>query len=42
VASGNGGTDGWRAAKKALASGDTDSEPQRFIESESAHAGGLS
>ncbi len=34
VASVNGGTDGWRAAKQALASGDTDSEPQRFIESE--------
>ena len=42
VASVNGGTEGWRAAEKALASGDTDSEPQRFIESEWAHAGGLS
>ncbi len=42
VASVNGGTEGWRAAKKALALQETDSEPQRFIESEWAHAGGLS
>ena len=42
VASVNGGTEGWRAAQKTLALGGTDSEPQRFIESEWAHAGGLS
>jgi glyoxylase-like metal-dependent hydrolase (beta-lactamase superfamily II)/rhodanese-related sulfurtransferase len=42
VASVRGGTESWRAAKKALASGDTDPEPQRFVESEWAHAGGLS
>jgi hydroxyacylglutathione hydrolase len=42
VASVSGGTEGWRAAKKALAMGDTNPEPQRFIESEWAHAGGLS
>ena len=42
VASVSGGTEGWRAAKKSLALGDTDSEPQRFIESEWSHAGGLS
>jgi hydroxyacylglutathione hydrolase len=42
VASVNGGTEGWRAAKKALALADTHSEPQQYIESEWAHAGGLS
>jgi hydroxyacylglutathione hydrolase len=41
VASVNGGTEGWRAAQKSLASGDTDSQPQRFVESEWAHAGTL-
>jgi 3-mercaptopyruvate sulfurtransferase SseA len=42
VASVRGGTEGWRAAKNSLASGDTDSQPQRFVESEWAHAGALS
>jgi hydroxyacylglutathione hydrolase len=44
VASVKGGTEGWRAAQKALATGETDPDPkpQRFIESEWAHAGGLS
>jgi hydroxyacylglutathione hydrolase len=42
VASVNGGTEGWRAAKKALALADTEPEPPRVIESEWTHAGGLS
>ena len=42
VASVSGGTEGWRAAQKSLALGDTASEPERFIESEWAHAGGVS
>jgi rhodanese-related sulfurtransferase len=44
VVSVKGGTEAWRAAQKALATGgsDSDSEPPRFIESEWAHAGGLS
>jgi hypothetical protein len=29
----------WRAAQKSLALGDTDSQPQRFVESEWSHAG---
>src|SRR5262249_12483674 len=33
VVSVSGGTEGWRAAKKSLASGDTDSQPQRFVPS---------
>jgi glyoxylase-like metal-dependent hydrolase (beta-lactamase superfamily II)/rhodanese-related sulfurtransferase len=41
VASVNGGTEGWRAAQKSLALGDTDSQPQRFVESEWSHAGAL-
>jgi len=41
VASVKGGTEGWRAAQKSLASGDPDSQPQRFVESEWAHAGSL-
>jgi hypothetical protein len=42
VASVNGGTEGWRAAKKAVALADTEPELQRVIESEWTHAGGLS
>src|SRR5262245_12322761 len=42
VASVSGGTEAWRVAKKSLAMGDTDSQPQRFVESEWAHAGALS
>jgi hydroxyacylglutathione hydrolase len=42
VASVKGGTESWRAANKSLAVGNTDLEPQRFIESEWAHGGGLS
>src|SRR5262249_27799719 len=42
VASVIGGTEGWWAAKKSLALGDTDSQPQPFVESEWAHAGLLS
>ena len=42
VASVSGGTEAWRVAKKSLEMGDTDSQPQRFIESEWAHAGALS
>jgi hypothetical protein len=42
VASVKGGTESWRAANKSLALGNTDLEPQRFIESEWAHGGGLS
>jgi rhodanese-related sulfurtransferase len=42
VASVSGGTEGWRAAKHALAVGEAEPEPQRFVESEWAHAGGLS
>jgi rhodanese-related sulfurtransferase len=42
VVSVKGGTEGWRAAKKSLSLGDTDSQPQRFVESEWAHAGVLS
>ncbi len=41
VASVNGSTEGWRAAQKSLPLCDTDSQPQRFIESEWAHAGAL-
>ena len=42
VASVSGGTEAWRVAKRPLAMGDTDSQPQRFVESEWAHAGALS
>jgi glyoxylase-like metal-dependent hydrolase (beta-lactamase superfamily II)/rhodanese-related sulfurtransferase len=42
VASVKGGTQGWRAANKAIVLGNTDAEPQRFIESEWTHAGGWS
>ena len=42
VASVSGGMEAWRVAKKSLAMGDTDSQPQRFVESEWAHAGALS
>ena len=42
VVSVKGGTEAWRAAQKSLATGETDPEPQRFVESEWAHAGGLS
>jgi hydroxyacylglutathione hydrolase len=42
VASVKGGTESWRAANKSLALGNTDLDPQRFIESEWAHGGGLS
>jgi glyoxylase-like metal-dependent hydrolase (beta-lactamase superfamily II)/rhodanese-related sulfurtransferase len=42
IASVKGGTEAWRAAKTALASGETNLEPQRFIESEWAHGGGFS
>jgi hydroxyacylglutathione hydrolase len=42
VASVNGGTEGWLAAKKTLTTGATDLEPQQFIESEWAHGGGMS
>jgi hydroxyacylglutathione hydrolase len=42
VASVCGGTEAWLAAKKPIAAGDTDLEPQRFIESEWAHGGGFS
>jgi hydroxyacylglutathione hydrolase len=42
VSSVKGGTESWRAANKALALGNTDLDPQRFIESEWAHGGGLS
>ena len=42
VASVRGGTEGWRAAQKAIALGGTESEHQPFVESEWAHAGGLS
>jgi hydroxyacylglutathione hydrolase len=42
VASVRGGTERWRAAKKELALGAAESDPKQFIESEWAHAGGLS
>src|SRR5262245_53636161 len=42
VASVSGGTEAWRVAKRSLAMGDTDLQPQRFVESEWAHAGALS
>jgi glyoxylase-like metal-dependent hydrolase (beta-lactamase superfamily II)/rhodanese-related sulfurtransferase len=42
VVSVKGGTEGWRAAKKTLAAGETTSNVQQFTESEWAHAGGLS
>ena len=42
VTSVSGGTEAWRVAEKSLAMGDTDSPPQRFVESEWAHAGALS
>ena len=42
VVSVRGGTEGWRAAKKALESTDNHSASPRFVESEWAHAGALS
>jgi glyoxylase-like metal-dependent hydrolase (beta-lactamase superfamily II)/rhodanese-related sulfurtransferase len=42
VASVSGGTEAWRTAQKPLSLGVPDLEPQRFIESEWTHGGGLS
>jgi glyoxylase-like metal-dependent hydrolase (beta-lactamase superfamily II)/rhodanese-related sulfurtransferase len=42
VASVSGGTEAWVAAKKPIAPGEANLEPQRFIESEWAHGGALS
>jgi glyoxylase-like metal-dependent hydrolase (beta-lactamase superfamily II)/rhodanese-related sulfurtransferase len=41
VSSVRGGTEAWRVANKALAQGQIDAEPQKFVESEWAHGGGF-